>query len=95
MPSKTWNIMATGTAVLANFDEDTELQRIIEREQVGVFSKSGDTKAFINATMVLYNDRNKCAEYGKNAREYIINNLTRSVGTSKYIGVIHSVVSKV
>lgn len=36
----------------------------------------------------------KCEEMGKNARQFILDNLTKEVGTKKYIDIIKSVVKK-
>jgi glycosyltransferase involved in cell wall biosynthesis len=94
MPSKTWSIMSAGTAVLASFDEATELQRIIESKRLGVFCPAGDVEAFAGAVIKLSGNPKLCAEFGQNGRRFILNNLTRDVGTSKYVEVIRSVVNK-
>jgi len=92
MPSKTWCIMSTGTAILANFDIDTELQNIIEGQKVGLFTEAGDIDKFVEAILYLYRNPNKCDEYGINGRNFILNNLTREIGTSKYVEVLESVI---
>lgn len=89
MPSKTWSIMSSGSAVLANFDEG-DLKNIIEENKCGVFTKAGDKAAFTDAILKLYNNRELCEEYGRNGREFIMKNLTRAVGTQKYVDVIKS-----
>jgi len=94
MPSKTWNIMSSGTAVLASFDEGTELQRIIEDNRAGLFCPAGDISAFTQAIMTLYHQPGLCDEFGRNGRRFVLNNLTREVGTRKYIDVIKSVVEQ-
>lgn len=92
MPSKTWSIMSTGTAVIANFDEGTELQNIIERNNAGIFTKSGDVIGLKNAILKLYKDRDLCREMGDNGRTFILNNLTKEVGTRKYVDIIKEMV---
>ena len=52
--------------------------------------KAGDKVAFTAAVLKLYNNRELCEEYGKNGREFIMKNLTRAVGTQKYVDVIKS-----
>ena len=91
MPSKTWSIMSSGRAVLANFDEG-ELKTIVENNGCGVFTPAGDLAVFVAAIEHLYAHRDLCAEYGSNGREFILKNLTKEVGTSKYVEVIRSVV---
>lgn len=89
MPSKTWSIMSSGRAVLANFDEG-ELKEILENNECGVFTKADDLDGFIKVIEDLSQHPEKCAEMGANGREFILNNLTREVGTSKYVNVIKS-----
>src|SRR5690606_27655587 len=92
MPSKTWNIMACGTSVLANFDKNSDLQKIIESNEVGLFTDSGDIDGFTKAIKMMYENRDLCESYGKNGREFIIKNLSRKIGTTKYLNVIKSVI---
>lgn len=91
VPSKTWSIMSASRPVLANFDEN-ELKNIIENNKCGIFTKAGDKQAFIDAILKLYNNRGLCKEYGQNGREFVMKNLTKEVGTKKYVDVIKSVV---
>lgn len=87
MPSKTWSIMSTGRPVLASFDEG-ELKTIIEKNDCGVFTKAGDLDAFVGAIKQLASNKELCAEMGRNGREFILHNLTKEVGTRKYVDVI-------
>lgn len=92
VPSKTWSIMSASRPVLANFDEN-ELKTIIADHNCGIFTKAGDKEAFKEAVLTLYNDRELCKEYGRNGRQFVMDNLTREVGTQKYVEVIKSVVN--
>lgn len=89
VPSKTWSIMSASRPVLANFDEN-ELKTIIEENNCGIFTKAGDKVAFTDAILKLYTDRELCKEYGKNGRQFVMDNLTREAGTKKYVDVIKS-----
>jgi glycosyltransferase involved in cell wall biosynthesis len=89
VPSKTWSILSASRPVLANFDEN-ELKTIVDENQCGIFTKAGDKDAFKQAIMDLYNDRERCKQLGENGREFILKNLTRAVGTQKYVDVIKS-----
>lgn len=91
VPSKTWNIMSASRPVLASFDEN-ELKAIVEENHCGIFTKAGDEYAFIAAILNAYKDRNACKEMGKNGRQFVMDNLTKEVGTQKYVDVIKSVV---
>ena len=87
VPSKTWSILSASRPVLANFDEN-ELKSIVDDNQCGIFTKAGDKEAFKQAILDLYHDRERCAQLGRNGREFILKNLTRAVGTQKYVEVI-------
>lgn len=89
VPSKTWSIMSASRPVLANFDEN-ELKRIVEEHRCGIFTKAGDKLAFKESILSLYHNPDLCSELGRNGRRFIMDNLTKEVGTQKYVDVIKS-----
>lgn len=91
VPSKTWSIMSASRPVLANFDEN-EIKSILSDNNCGIFTKAGDKDAFKNSIIKLYENRDLCKVYGQNGRKFVMQNLTREVGTQKYVDVIKSVV---
>lgn len=93
VPSKTWSIMSASRPVLANFDEN-ELKDIVAKNKCGIFTKAGDKKAFKESILKLYSDKELCKEYGKNGRQFVMDNLTKEVGAGKYVEVLKSVVKK-
>ncbi len=93
MPSKSWSIMSCGRPVVASFDEG-ELKEILENNNCGVFSHAGNVKEFVAAIKQLATNKEKCEEMGKNARQFILDNLTKEVGAKKYVEIIKSVVMK-
>ena len=93
VPSKTWSIMSASRPILANFDEN-ELKQIVEKHNCGIFTKAGDKEAFKQSILALYNNREMGVEMGKNGRQFVMDNLTREVGTQKYVDVIKSVVAE-
>lgn len=93
VPSKTWSIMSANRPVLANFDEN-ELKDILAGNECGIFTKAGDKDAFKQSIITLYENRELCKQYGKNGRQFVMDNLTREVGTQKYVDVINSVVAE-
>lgn len=93
MPSKSWSIMSCGRPVVASFDEG-ELKEILESNNCGVFSHAGNVKEFVDAIKQLATNREQCEEMGKNARQFILDNLTKEVGAKKYVDIIKSVVKK-
>ena len=93
MPSKTWTIMSCGRPVIANFDEG-DLKEIIERNNCGIFTHAGIVQEFVDAIKFLQEKPERCAEMGANARQFILDNLTKEVGTKKYVDVIKSVLKQ-
>lgn len=90
VPSKTWSIMSASRPVLANFDEN-ELKDILAGNECGIFTKAGDKEAFKQSIISLFENRKLCRRYGRNGRQFVMDNLTREVGTQKYVEVIKSV----
>ena len=101
VPSKTWSIMSASRPVLANFDEN-ELKEIVDGTSAssttgkpcGIFTKAGDKTAFKEAILKLHGDRELCKEMGRNGRQFVMDNLTKEVGTQKYVDVIKAVVGE-
>ncbi len=92
MPSKTWSIMSSGRAVLASFDEG-DLKHIIEKNNCGVFTKAGCLTEFIATIEHLATSPEQCAKMGNNARQFILENLTKSIGTKRFVDTLKNVLS--
>lgn len=90
VPSKTWSIMSASRPVLANFDEN-ELRDILVEKKCGIFTKAGNKEAFKQSIVKLYKNQGLCKKYGDNGRRFVLENLTREVGTQKYVDVINEV----
>ena len=93
MPSKSWSIMSCGRPVVASFDEG-ELKQILEDNHCGVFSHAGNVHEFVEAIKSLTENPASSKEMGTNARQFILENLTKAVGAKKYVDIIKFVVKK-
>lgn len=93
MPSKTWSIMACGRPVIASFDEG-ELKDIVEKNDCGSFAHAGNADELVKAIKELAQDHARCSEMGKNARKFVMDNLTKEIGTKRYIDILFSVVKR-
>lgn len=93
MPSKSWSIMSCGRPVIASFDEG-ELKEILENYNCGVFTHAGNVKEFAEGINHLASNPQLCNVMGQNARQFILNNLTKEVESKKYVDIIKSVVKK-
>ena len=92
-PSKTWSILATGVPVIANYDEDTDLQCVLTNNKLGMFSQSGNSNQMAEAILQMYKDPLLCREYGRNAREYVLKNVSREVSVKEYVRIIKEVIN--
>lgn len=91
VPSKTWSIMSAERPVLASFDKGYELDRVIGEAQCGVCVPPDDKDALKAAILELYEKRSELHQMGENGRRYIMDNLTREIGTSKWVETIEKV----
>ena len=91
MPSKTWSIMGCGRSVLASFDENTLIQKIIEENDCGLFAEAGDANKLAQNIMVLCNSPERTIQQGENARAYIEQYLSRKINTGKICEIIDKV----
>ncbi|MGE5417235.1 MAG: glycosyltransferase family 4 protein [Acidobacteriota bacterium] len=88
VPSKTWSIMSAARPVLASFDSDSELSSIIESTGCGINVEAEDKDSLKNAILNLYADKESRVKMGSKGREYILNNLSRKVGSMKKVKLI-------
>lgn len=61
MPSKTWTIMAAGTAVLEYFDKGGEFDKIIRDSNGGICVQAGELDGLIKAIKELSLNKEKCS----------------------------------
>lgn len=88
VPSKTWSIMSAERPVLASFDKGYELDRVITEANCGVCAQADDKDGLKVAIRDLYQRRDSLGKMGANGREYIMDNLTSEIGTSKWVEII-------
>lgn len=92
MPSKTWSILSTGKPLIAVFDKNSELETMVKENNWGEFVEAGDYEMLSKAVLNLYDNPKLRKEIGKKNREYILNNLTRNVMTTKIENIFKEVV---
>ncbi len=85
-PSKYYGIAATGKAVLAVLEKDSEIRCIIEETNGGLCSEPGDYESVAhNLKWFIENaGTGEVAAMGERSRENLIQNLTRDVSVKKY-----------
>ncbi len=91
VPSKTWSIMSAERPVLASFDKGYELDRVITEAECGICVQADDKDALKEAILNMYENRDNLKVQGANGRKYIMENLTREIGTSKWVEVMKNI----
>lgn len=87
-PSKTVSIMATGTPVIASFDLDSDLCRILTENEVGLCADAEDVQGAADAILTLYSDHDLCRRYGTNARRAACERFSKEAGTAANIALL-------
>lgn len=84
MPSKTYNIMAAGKPILALTDNDSELARVIDENQIGWHLEPGNADALRDVLNDIYDHREELVKMGGLARAEAERNYTLSLAISRY-----------
>lgn len=87
-PSKAVSIMATGTPVIASFDLDSDLCRIVSDNEVGLCADAEDVQSAVEAILTLYNDRALRQRLGNNARTLACARFSKEAGTAANIALL-------
>ena len=88
VPSKTWSYMSASTPILASFDLDSELCKLVLSVGCGLCTKPDELDSFIDSIQQM---RSSCIDkLGKRGRAYIEQNLSEDICTKKYIKTIES-----
>jgi len=91
VPSKTWSIMSAARPVLASFDLDSDLAKLLREQHCGVCVAPDDRAALRQTILDLSLDRPALNAMGARGRNYVAEYLTRSKGTSRYIKALEEV----
>ena len=83
MPSKTWNIMACNTPIIASFDTDSDMAEILTSSDAGKCVEAGNVGALVQEIERALG--NKTQEH--DLREYVREHADRQICTTKYIDI--------
>ena len=92
MPSKTWTIMATGTAIVASFDLGGEMEKTINSSDSGCCVLAGDAKALADTLVSMKEKPEMVRGMGQNARKYVKEQADKDKAVQKYIEIIEEMV---
>lgn len=84
MPSRTYNILATGKPILALADLDSEIAQVIEEEEVGWVVPPAEPELLLDTIKEIYAKRNDLEKKGANARNAALNKYSLSTAIERY-----------
>ena len=94
MPSKTWTIMAAGVPIIASFDLNSEMEKIIGKAKCGYCVESGKAEELAKGIVKIQSNYKIIQTMGENARKYVENCAGKNRSISKYIKSIKDAVNK-
>lgn len=83
-PSRMLSYMQASMPILTATDQNTDIGRIIEKENFGIGCYSNDSDTFNRAVQKL-TDSQIIFEMGQNSKNYLLNNYTSEIGYNKII----------
>lgn len=92
VPSKTWSILAAERPIIASFDSDSELSRLIKNIGCGVCASADDIDQLKTAIAELYRNRSQNATLGALGRAYLKEYLDKDKCVGMYVDVIRNTV---
>lgn len=93
-PSKTVSIMATATPVLASFDRESELCRLIENYQCGVCCEPEDARVMADTILQLFEDSVAVIKMGQNARRLVETRFGKATCVAEYVNLFKELTAK-
>lgn len=91
MPSKTWTIMAAGTAIIASFDLDSEMEKVINQAECGCCVESGNAELLADTISNMKNNTDLVNRMGCNARKFAEEHVAKHKAVQSYIEAIRDV----
>jgi colanic acid biosynthesis glycosyl transferase WcaI len=91
VPSKTYNIMASGRPVLASVPTDSEIARLVKEAACGVTVPPEDPTALADAILRMQSNPHELDRLGKNGREYVVANYAKDKVIRQYRELLHEV----
>lgn len=85
LPSKTWNIMACNTPIIASFDSNSDLEDVLNKSGAGICVEPENPDELANAVL---NEKNNSDRTIIDMRKYALENASKEVCAKKYVNVL-------
>ena len=90
VPSKTFNILAASRPILASFDRESELCRLIDKYHCGMVAEADSLDEFVSGIRALYSNPEIRRQLGQNGRQYVSDNLGYQKPANQYVDVLEN-----
>ncbi|MEP6901983.1 MAG: glycosyltransferase family 4 protein [Actinomycetota bacterium] len=84
MPSRTYNILAAGKPILAMTEENSEIARVVEEDNVGWTVVPGNPEKLLQKILEINDAKNLFVDLGKNARQAALKKYSLEKAIEKY-----------
>lgn len=91
LPSKNGVIMAVGSPLLALVDNGSDIEKIINENNIGIAIEHGSAENLVEAIKSCVKDKTCLDTWGKNARKFAEKNYCRKIQTRKYFEVLERI----
>lgn len=91
MPSKLWSIMACSRAIVASFDKNSDVDKIITENDIGICVCPENLEALKSSILEIKNKNLQC-KFGKNSRRVLMKKYNKDILLQKYLILIKNVV---
>jgi colanic acid biosynthesis glycosyl transferase WcaI len=92
LPSKMLEIMACGKPIIANVPSDSDVRKMVENVECGVWVEPEKPKDFSKAVLALHDNRALAVKLGENGLFYLRNHLTLKACMDRYEKLLNSLV---
>lgn len=94
MPSKMYEIMASGRPLLASADRDSDVWNLVAETGCGICVEPQSKEALAEAIVQLYHDPARCAAMGQRGRQAAERHYSKSVIVAQYESLMRRVVAQ-
>jgi len=93
VPSKAFTILAASQPILASFDVESELCKVITDHNCGFCVDPNDIEQFLAKLLKMYKERITTRRMGQNGRDLMESMYSKNINTRKYIDLFISLMS--
>lgn len=88
MPSKTWSILACNTSIVASFDVESDLARVIKNAHAGITIEPENVNELTQAILKEYISWKNGNKFQRQYRDYVKQHASKSRCVSAYVEII-------